>query len=433
MRVLRSCLFWFGLAIGILNCHAADEPGSSAGSASAEAKLGPILNLSKSRPSQVRAIIASDGRAHVIGFGEPLTEGRARYLHFIVGAGGVETAVAIPANFADFLEKVVKRSILRFDALPNGVLRARAFGQRETFVFDDGKWQAEPDAVCQQIAVAGEASLCAMLVRIEGGYGRILILRRGSQGVDRAWLVDPREPGREAYFYAERPGSFRGDWVLDIVGLGVDTKDQMHLYFTYFAPTGGFGSRIGVRYASAESNPPAASRYAPGAFAIDPPVPPDLPLYAMRSTAIHPAAMLQQSYKNVFWPMAVAFDRQEPSRASVLWVEQGFASRTLFHGIAVGGRIEVEKDLGDGVGGYAMVATGHDRFHAVRHSRKAGTSFRSYANGRWSTAVPLDAEKAADGWNLPGADLVSDGRGRLLAVWGNNDGLYARWIELAGD
>ncbi|MCX7161484.1 MAG: hypothetical protein NT083_00290 [Rhodocyclales bacterium] len=432
MRILRLRLFWLGLAIGISTGHAADEPKIPAEVASPEAKPGPILKLSDSRPSQVRAVIATDGRAHVIGFGEPLTEGKARHLHFIVGTGGVETAIAVPANFANFLDKVVKRSVLRFDALPNGILRARAFGQRETFVFDAGKWQAEPDSVCQQIAIAGDASLCAMLVRIEGGYVRIMILRRGSQGVDNAWIVDPREPGREAYFYAERPGSFRADWVLDIVGLGADAKDQIHLYFTYFAPTGGFGSRIGVRYASAELNPPAANRYAAGAFAIDPPVPPDLPLYAMRSTAIHPAAMLQQSYKNVFWPMAFAFDRKEPSHASVLWVEQGFASRTLFHGVAVGGRIEVENDLGDGVGGYAMVATGHDRFHAIRHSRKAGTSVRSYANGRWSTPVALDPEKA-DGWSLPGADLISDGRAHLLAVWGNDDGLYARWIDMAGE
>ncbi|MCX7149082.1 MAG: hypothetical protein NTY05_06675 [Rhodocyclales bacterium] len=432
MRILRLRLFWLGLAIGIGTGHAADEPKIPAEVAAPEAKPGSILKLSDSRPSQVRVIIASDDRAHAIGFGEPLTEGKARHLHFIVGTGGVETAIAIPANFADFLEKVAKRSILWVDALPNGVLRARAFSQRESFVFDGGKWQAEPDSVCQQIAVVGDASLCAMLVRIEGGYGRILILRRGSQGVDRAWLVDPREPGREDYFYAERPGSFRQDWLLDIVGLGVDANDRLHLYFTYFAPTGGFGSRVGVRYASAELNPPAADRYAPGAFAIDPPLPSELPLYAMRSTAIHPAAMLQQSYKNVFWPAAFAFDRKEPSRASVLWVEQGFASRTLFHGIAIGGRIEVEKDLGDGVGGYALVATGRDRFHAIRHSRTAGTSFRSYANGRWSTPVALDPNKA-DAWSLPGADLVSDGRGRLLAVWGNNDGLYARWIDMAGE
>lgn len=432
MRTLRLHLFWLGLALGIGTGQAADEPRIPTHAASPEARLGPILKLSDSRPSQVRAIIAADGRAHVIGFGEPLTEGKSRHLHFIVGTGGVETAIAIPTNFADFLEKVAKRSVLRFDALPNGILRARSFGLRETFVFDDGKWQAEPDAMCQQITAAGNASLCAMVARIEGGYGRIMILRRGSQGVDSAWIVDPREPGREDYFYAERPGSFRGDWLLDIVGLGVDANDRMHLYFKYFAPSGGFGSRVGIRYASAELNPPATSRYAPGAFAIDPPMPLDLPLYAMRSSAIHPAAMLQQSYKNVFWPMAVAFDRKEPTRASILWVEQGFASRTLFHGFAVGGRIEVEKDLGDGVGGYAMVATGHDRFHAIRHSRKAGTSFRTYANGRWSTPAALDPEKA-DGWSLPGADLASDDRGRLLAAWGNDDGLYARWIDTAGE
>lgn len=433
MRKLRLRLFWLGLALGIGTGQAADEPEFAANAASPEAKPGPILKLSDSRPSGIKAIIASDGRAHVVGFGEPLTEGKARHLHFIVGAAGVETAIAIPANFAGFLEKVVKRGVLRFDALPNGILRAHAFGQRETFLFDAGNWQAEPDAGCQQVAVAGDASLCAMLVRIEGGYGRIMILRRGRQGIDSAWIVDPREPGREGYFYAERPGGFRQDWLLDIVGIGVDAKDQIHLYFTYFAPTGGFGSRIGIRYASAELNPPAASRYAAGAFAIDPPVPPDLPLYPMRSMAIHPAAMLQQSYKNVFWPAAFAFDRKEPSRASVLWVEQGFASRTLFHGIAVDGRIEVEKDLGDGVGGYALVATGHDRFHAIRHSRKAGTSFRSYANGRWSTPIALDAAEAADAWSLPGADLAGDGRRRFLAVWGNNDGLWARWIELAGE